>query len=160
MAIRKSHYCVAGAYLLIFVLFGVYMAHERKLDKALNDSNKEAIPQVSGSTEMTGPQDTASTISTQTGTIPVDIPSAPSSPPSVHQNWKHAEFCADGAGIGSRVVVDGKTVESRSFDLRLVWYASGWDAKRVDDALDKMRRGGEGGYYLYCALTAANKAAL
>lgn len=146
MAIRKSHYWVAGAYLLIFVLAGIYMAHERKVDKALNDSYNASIPQPSNSTDstITAPQDTATEISTQTGTLPIDLPPAPPAPP---QNWKHAEFCPGGEGLGSRLVVDGMVVETRSSDLRQVWYAPGWDAKRVEKTLAKIRQdGGTSGF--------------
>jgi hypothetical protein len=141
MAIKKSHYCVAAAYLLIFVLFGVYMAHERKLDKALNNFNNASMPPPSGSTDstITVPQAPAPAISTETGALPINSPSAP---PAAQQNWKYAEFCPGGEGLGSRLVVDGRVVETRSADLRQVWYAPGWDAKMVDKTLDKIRQDG------------------
>ena len=132
---------VAGAYLFIIVSAGIYMAHQghenlaaidSNGDKALNDS-KAAIPQLPGLTDstMTAPHGTAQVISTQAGAIP-------NLPPVPQQNWKHAEFFPGGVGLGSRLVVDGRVVETRSSDLRQVWYASGWDATRVNKTLDKI----------------------
>src|SRR5664279_2804909 len=117
MAIKKSMYWIAGAYLFVFMLAGIYMAHqdhedlvaagmgsyEHRLDKAQNDSNKATIPQLSGSTDstMTDPlhEDTAPAM--QVDTTHVDLPAV------TQQNWKHAEFCTGGEGLGSRLVVDG-----------------------------------------------------
>ena len=97
---------------------------------------KASISQLPGLTDptMTTSHGTALVISTQTDAI--DLPA----PPVPQQTWKHAEFFPGGEGSGSRLVVDGKTVETRSSDLRHVWYAPGWDTKKVDKTLEILHK--------------------